>query len=59
MHTIKIATMIKLLLIATVISLLLFIAIVKISEYLDGKPKSHKFRQWWSNHIVDLDKRYE
>ena len=51
--------MIKLLLIAATISLLIFIAIVKISEYLDGKPKSHKFRQWWSNHIVDLDNRYE
>lgn len=51
--------MIKILLIAAAISLSLFFAIIKISEYLDGKPKSSKLRQWWSNNIVDLDNRYE
>jgi len=35
------------------------IIIFKVTEYIDNKPKTNKFRQWWSNHIVDLDKRYE
>ena len=51
--------MIKILLILTAISLLSFIAMAKISEYLTDKPKSSKLRQWWSNHICDLDNRYQ
>ena len=33
-------------------------AIFKTSEYLSTKPKTNKFRQWWSDNIVDLDNRF-
>lgn len=51
--------LIKSYLILLAISTISMVAIFKLTEYLDSKPKSHKFRQWWSNHIVDLDNRYE
>jgi len=42
--------------------ILLAVSLILISglltEYLYSKPKSNKFRQWWSNHIVDLDDKY-
>jgi cell shape-determining protein MreC len=38
---------------------LLIVGVFKITDYLIDKPKSNKFRQWWSNHIADIDNRYE
>lgn len=34
------------------------LTIVVLTGYLDGKPKSNKFRKWWSKNIVDLDNLY-
>ena len=46
-------------LILTVIVTVSMIIVFKVTEYLDTKPKTNKFRKWWSSHIVDLDNRYE
>jgi len=35
------------------------VIIFKTSDYLTDKPKTNKFRQWWSRHICDLDNNYE
>lgn len=43
---------------ALVISIVLMITVIKVTDYLEPKPKTNKFRQWWSNNIVDLDNRY-
>lgn len=50
--------LVKAILIGTVISLILIYIVDKITRYLDGKPKEHKFRKWWSKHICDLDNLY-
>jgi hypothetical protein len=50
--------LIKALLIGTAISFVLVYIADKLSQYLDGKPKDNKFRQWWSKHICDLDNKY-
>jgi hypothetical protein len=34
------------------------LTIVTLTGYLSGKPKSNKFRKWWSENIVDLDNLY-
>jgi len=44
--------------IGVVISLALMYAFDKLTQYLDKQPKDNKFRQWWSNHICDLDNKY-
>ena len=49
----------KLLIILFALSIGAIISIMYISGILEDKPKSNKFRQWWSNHIVDLDGKYE
>jgi|LauGreDrversion4_2_1035121.scaffolds.fasta_scaffold445537_2 hypothetical protein len=49
----------KLLIILFALSIGVIISIMYISGILEDKPKSNKFRQWWSNHIVDLDSKYE
>ena len=51
--------LIKSYLIILAISAIGMVTIFKVTEYIDNKPKTNKFRKWWSNHIVDLDKRYE
>jgi hypothetical protein len=54
LHIMIINILIALILIAAFLILILGL----LTEYLCTKPKSNKFRQWWSNHIVDLDDRY-
>jgi len=51
--------MVRLFLIFSLSTIPLFILVGLITEYLELKPKTNKFRQWWSRHIVDLDNRYE
>lgn len=51
--------LIKSYLILLAISAISMVTIFKVTEYIDNKPKTNKFRQWWSRHIVDLDNRYE
>ena len=34
------------------------LTMVVLTGYLDGKPKSNKFRKWWSANVVDLDNLY-
>lgn len=46
-------------LIASITTFICIVAIFKTSDYLSDKPKTNKFRQWWSNHICDLDNKYE
>lgn len=50
---------VKLLIILAALSIGLIILIMYISTILEDKPKSSKFRQWWTKHIVDLDGKYE
>ena len=50
--------LIKAMLIGTAISFVLMYIIDQLTQYLDGKPKDNKFRQWWSKHICDLDNLY-
>jgi hypothetical protein len=50
--------LVKVMLIGTAISLALMYVVDKITQYLGGKPKEHKFRKWWSKHICDLDNLY-
>lgn len=42
--------------------LLLFMGTVgigsAITNYLEKKPNTNRFRKWWSNNIIDLDNRY-
>ena len=39
--------------------LMVFLILIgQTTKHLDGKPKDNKFRQWWSNHICDLDNKY-
>ncbi len=40
------------------ISLTSMFIIFKVTDYLMDKPKTGKFRKWWSSHIVDLDNKY-
>ena len=51
-------TMLKAWLIGIIISLTLMYVFDRVTQYLDGKPKEHKFRKWWSKHICDLDNLY-
>ena len=44
--------------IIVVIGIFLIIVVGLLTTELQEKPKSNKFRQWWSNNIVDLDDRY-
>lgn len=37
----------------------LMAAVKTISDYLQGKPKSNRFRKWWTNNMVDLDNLYK
>lgn len=30
-----------------------------ISRYLEKKPKTHRFRKFWSDNIIDLDNRFD
>jgi len=41
------------------IALFLILTLGLLTEYLCNKPQSNKFRQWWSNHIVDMDDKYD
>jgi hypothetical protein len=50
--------MIKSLLIVQFCFMVFLILIDQVTQYLDGKPKEHKFRKWWSKHICDLDNLY-
>jgi len=50
--------MIKSLLIVQFCFMVFLILIDQATQYLDGKPKEHKFRKWWSKHICDLDNLY-
>ena len=52
-------TVFKIALAYTAISLISMFAFHFITTYLGTKPQSNKFRQWWSNHICDLDGRYQ
>lgn len=40
------------------ISTFTILLVALLTQHLHGKSKSNKLRQWWSNHIVDLDDRY-
>jgi len=51
--------LIKSYLILLAISAISMVTIFKVTDYLIDKPKTNKFRKWWSNHIVDLDNHYE
>jgi hypothetical protein len=44
---------------AVILSPVILISMALITKYLDNKPKSSKIRQWWSNHICDLDNLYD
>lgn len=46
-------------LIGVCIGFLLTISVFYITDRLNDVPRSNKFRQWWSKHIVDLDGKYE
>lgn len=50
---------VKLLIILAALSVGLMVFTMYVSSILEDKPKTNKFRQWWSNHIVDLDGKYE
>ena len=50
--------LVKAILIGATISFALMYTIDKLTQHLDSKPKDNKFRQWWSNHICDLDNKY-
>ena len=50
--------LIKAILIGAAISFVLMYIVDQLTQYLDSKPKDNKFRQWWSNHICDLDNKY-
>jgi hypothetical protein len=50
---------IKILFMLASISFSLFLIMGLITRELDKKPKTNKFRQWWSRHIVDLDNSYD
>lgn len=50
---------VKLLIILFALSIGTIISIMYISSILEDKPKSNKFRQWWTKHIVDLDNEYD
>ena len=39
--------------------ILLITVVGLITATLQEKPKSNKFRQWWSNHIADMDGKYD
>ena len=49
---------IKLLIILMALSVIIFMFILETSARLENKPRSNKFRQWWSKHVVDLDGKY-
>jgi hypothetical protein len=36
----------------------IMVMFIKVTDYLENKPKTNKFRQWWSNNMVDLDNKY-
>jgi integral membrane sensor domain MASE1 len=44
--------------IAIIIGIFLITVVGLLTTELQEKPKSSKFRQWWSNNIIDLDDRY-
>jgi hypothetical protein len=48
----------KSLFIAVFCFMAIMILVDQITKYLDGKPKEHKFRKWWSKNICDLDNSY-
>jgi enamine deaminase RidA (YjgF/YER057c/UK114 family) len=50
--------MITLIAIALIVFTATMYTVVKVTDYLEDKPKTNKFRQWWSNNVVDLDNRY-
>ena len=50
---------INILVIFASISLCLMLTMGILTRYLYNKPKSNKFRQWWNNHIVDMDGKYD
>jgi hypothetical protein len=45
-------------LIGVFISFVIMYAFDKLTNYLGDKPREHKFRQWWSKHVCDLDNNY-
>jgi hypothetical protein len=49
---------IKIFLLFCIISVASVLIMGFITYKIDKKPKSNKFRQWWSRHIVDLDNKY-
>jgi hypothetical protein len=51
-------TMIKSLFIVQFCFMVFIILIDQTTKHLAGKPKEHKFRQWWNKHICDLDNLY-
>ena len=44
--------------VALIVFAITMYTIVKVTDYLEPKPKTNKFRQWWSNNVVDLDNKY-
>ena len=49
---------IEIIVIAAISSIVIMFTILKVTDYLIDKPKTNKFRKWWSSHIVDLDHKY-
>jgi len=50
--------MFKLVLLLTILFVVFFYVFDITTKYLQDKPKTHKFRQWWSNNMVDLDDNF-
>ena len=49
---------ISILVASMLVSLCIMLIIGILTRYLYDKPKLNKFRQWWSNHVVDMDDKY-
>jgi len=48
----------KTIVILVLISIASMVLVDMITKHLDTKPKTNKFRQWWSNNVCDLDNRF-
>ena len=51
-------TFIKVYLVLISLFMISILLIEHTSNYLEKKPKSNRFRKWWTNNIVDLDNRF-
>jgi hypothetical protein len=54
LHTMVISILVA----SMLVSLCIMLIIGILTRYLYDKPKLNKFRQWWSNHVVDMDDKY-